>query len=121
MNLSKPALVGMLGQGAETIGAGNVLLMPAHLSPAQNLQAALRKNNVVLADGHTLIRHMVLASDFVDRHAKIAANTFRLLPSDVRLVRDEAARVKDIARWVGMATAYANPHPAPGERPSRRR
>ena len=30
MNLSKPALVGMLGQGAETIGAGNVLLMPAH-------------------------------------------------------------------------------------------
>ena len=28
-------------------------------------------------------------------------------------MRDEAARIKDIARWVGMATAFANHHPAP--------
>ena len=54
---------------------------------------------------------------FVDKHAKIAANTFRPLPSDVRLVRDEAASVTDIARWVGLATERANHHPPPGMQP----
>jgi hypothetical protein len=97
----------------QALDGSQVLWMPAHLSSAQNLQAALRRSEVVLADGRTLTRHMVLANAFVDKHAKIGANTFRPLPSDVSLVRDEAARIKDIARWVGMATAFANHHPAP--------
>ena len=91
--------------------------MPAHLSDAQNVQASLRRSSVVLEDGRTLSRHMVRANGFVDGHAKVAANTFRPLPCDLQLVRDEAARLKDVAGWIGIITALANHHPAPGEVP----
>ena len=95
--------------------------MPAHLSSAQSLPAQLNRNRYRLADGRALTRHMVWANAFVDGHAKIAANTFRPLQSDIALVRDEAARVEGIARWIGLATAWANHHPAPGTLPTRTR
>ena len=85
------------------------------------MRAQLSRNRHWLADGRALTRHMVCANAFVDSHAKIAANTFRPLQSDIALVRDEAARVEGIARWIGLATAWANHHPAPGTLPTRTR
>ena len=70
--------------------------MPAHLSSAQTLPAQLSRHRYQLADGRTLTRRMVRANAFVDSHAKIAANTFRPLQSDIDLVRNEAARVEDM-------------------------
>ena len=94
---------------------------PAHLSSAQSLLAQLSRNRYRLADGRALTRHMVCANAFVDSHAKIAANTLRLLQSEIVLVRNEAALVEGIARWIGLATAWANHHPAPGMLPTRTR
>ena len=103
------------GPLVQAIEGQQVTWMPAHLSAAQDVPAALRRNSVILADGRTLSRHMVLANGFVDGHAKVAADTFRPLPCDLQLIRDEAARLKDIASWIGVITALANHYPAPGE------
>ena len=75
----------------QALDGSQVLWMLAHLSMAQNSHAALQKWKSAHADDHKLTGHMVLASDFVARHANIVANTFPPLSSEIRLVSDGSA------------------------------
>ena len=95
--------------------------MPAHCSAAATPQAAKQREGKMLSDGTPLSRHLVLGNALLDKHAKIAAATFRPPPCDFDLIRADATRVREVARWIGLATELANHFPAPtsgtGEKP----
>ncbi len=57
--------------------------------------------------------NIVEGNAHVDRNAKSVARRDRPPLRGVELVRSEAAKVCDIAKWIAKATAVANHFPAP--------
>ena len=66
-----------------------------------------------LSDGSKLTTADVQSNDFVDTLAKQIARRDRVPNSQLAMVRRAGKRLKDIAMWIGRATAYANSFPDP--------
>ena len=61
-----------------------------------------------LSNGQPVEPHDVTGNDLVDELAKQIARRDALPRSQVRMLREQAARLRQAAIWIGRATAYAN-------------
>ena len=77
--------------------------MPAHLKEADLRHAMATKSN-----GSRITKVDVRSNDLVDRLAKKAVEAHRVPQGEVQAWKADMARVKERAKWIGVATYEAN-------------
>ena len=78
-----------------------VVWMPAHSTDTSYI-------GKLLSNGQPVQAHDVAGNALVDTLAKGIASRDSVPREQVRLVRERSARLRDVALWIGRATAYAN-------------